>query len=208
MPNIPVVNMQGKAAGEITLSDEIFGITPNVAAMHLVVRSILANRRQGTQSALTRGMVRGGGRKIYRQKGTGRARHHSNRAPQFRHGGVVFAPQPRDYEIKVPKKVRRLAMFSALSSKLANGDLIVLDSIKLPEAKTRHMAKMLVDLGIEKSCLLVLPGRDEEVIRAGRNLKNLRDAYAQNLNVYEILRADKVVLTKESAEAIQEVYAS
>ena len=121
MPTIPVVNMQGKPAGEMTLSEGIFAITPNVAAMHLVVRSILANRRQGTQSALSRGMVRGGGRKIYRQKGTGRARHHGNRAPQFRHGGVVFAPQPRDYVVKVPKKVRRLAMKSAQNAKVAAG---------------------------------------------------------------------------------------
>ena len=139
MPTIPVVNMQGKAEGELSLNDDVFGVTPNVAAMHLVVRSILANRRQGTQSALTRGMVRGGGRKIYRQKGTGRARHHSNRAPQFRHGGVVFAPQPRDYVVKVPRKVRRLAMRSALSAKLAAGDMIVLDSLSLKEAKTRLM---------------------------------------------------------------------
>ena len=134
MPSIQVLNMQGKAAGELNLSDEIFAVTPNVAAMHLVVRSILANKRQGTQSALTRGKVRGGGRKIYRQKGTGNARHHSNRAPQFRHGGVVFAPQPRDYVVNVPKKVRRLAMKSALSSKLSAGDIIVVDKIALNEA--------------------------------------------------------------------------
>lgn len=208
MPTIPVLNMQGKQAGELTLNEDVFGITPNVAAMHLVVRSILAARRQGTQSALTRAMVRGGGRKIYRQKGTGRARHHSNRAPQFRTGGVVFAPQPRDYVVKVPRKVRRLAMKSALSAKLAAGNLIVLDSISLPEAKTRHMAKLLSDLGIEKSCLLVMPERDETVYRAGRNLKALSDSSASNINVYDILRADKLLLTKDAVMAIQEVYAS
>ena len=158
MPSIQVLNMQGKAAGELNLSDEIFAVTPNVAAMHLVVRSILANKRQGTQSALTRGKVRGGGRKIYRQKGTGNARHHSNRAPQFRHGGVVFAPQPRDYVVNVPKKVRRLAMKSALSSKLSAGDIIVVDKIALNEAKTRLVARMLKDLGIEKKALLVMAG--------------------------------------------------
>ena len=205
---IPVLNMQGKQAGELSLNEDVFGITPNVAAMHLVVRSILAARRQGTQSALTRAMVRGGGRKIYRQKGTGRARHHSNRAPQFRTGGVVFAPQPRDYVVKVPRKVRRLAMKSALSAKLAAGDLIVLDQISLPEAKTRHMAKLLSDLGVRKSCLLVMPERDENVYRAGRNLKALSDSSASNINVYDILRADKLVLTKDAVMAIQEVYAS
>jgi len=208
MPTIPVLNMQGKQAGELTLNEDVFGITPNVAAMHLVVRSILAAKRQGTQSTLTRAMVRGGGRKIYRQKGTGRARHHSNRAPQFRTGGVVFAPQPRDYVVKVPRKVRRLAMKSALSAKLAAGNLIVLDSISLPEAKTRHMAKLLSDLGIEKSCLLVMPERDETVYRAGRNLKALSDSSASNINVYDILRADKLLLTKDAVMAIQEVYAS
>ncbi len=208
MPTIPVLNMQGKSAGEMTLSEEVFAVTPNVAAMHLVVRSILANRRQGTQSALTRSMVRGGGRKIYRQKGTGRARHHGNRAPQFRHGGVVFAPQPRDYVVKVPRKVRRLAIRSALSAKLAAGDLIVLDEITLSEAKTRHIAKMLSDLGIDRRCLMVLPGRDEMVLRASKNIKALKDAYVGTINVYDILRADKLLLTKDSARAIEEVYAS
>ena len=208
MPTIPVVNMQGKSAGEMTLSEEVFAVTPNVAAMHLVVRSILANQRQGTQSALTRSMVRGGGRKIYRQKGTGRARHHGNRAPQFRHGGVVFAPQPRDYVVKVPKKVRRLAMKSALSAKLAAGDIIVVDQLSLKEAKTRHIAKMLSDLGVSKSCLMVLPGRDDLVLRASRNINTLKDAYVASINVYDILRADKLLLTKDAALAIEEVYAS
>ena len=143
MPNIAVVDMQGKSVGTMELSEEIFAIEPNTAAMHLVVRSYLAAQRQGTQSALTRGMVRGGGRKIYRQKGTGNARHHSNRAPQFRHGGVVFAPQPRDYVIKVPRKVRRLAMKSALSAQFASGSIIVVDSIKLAEPKTKLVAGML-----------------------------------------------------------------
>ncbi|HPY94845.1 MAG TPA: 50S ribosomal protein L4 [Clostridia bacterium] len=208
MPTISVLTMQGKEAGQMDLNEDIFGITPNTAAMHLVVRSILAAKRQGTQSALTRGMVRGGGRKIYRQKGTGRARHHSNRAPQFRHGGVVFAPQPRDYVVRVPRKVRRLALRSALSAKLASGNLIVVDNLNLPEAKTRVMAKVLSDLGITKSCLMVLPGRDETVQRAGRNLPALKDAFAANINVYDILRADKLLLTKDAVMAIQEVYAS
>jgi large subunit ribosomal protein L4 len=208
MPTITVLDMQGKAAGEMELSDDVFAVTPNVPAMHLVVRSILANRRQGTQSALTRGMVRGGGRKIYRQKGTGRARHHSNRAPQFRHGGVVFAPQPRDYVVKVPRKVRRLAMCSALSAKLAAGDVIVLDSFALPEFKTRLAAQVLRALGCQKSCLLVREGADESARRATRNLSLLRDASSGTLNVYDILHADKLVLTRDAVTAIQEVFAS
>ena len=207
MPTIKVLTMQGKAAGELNLSDEIFAVTPNVAAMHLVVRSILANKRQGTQSALTRGMVRGGGRKIYRQKGTGNARHHSNRAPQFRHGGVVFAPQPRDYVVKVPKKVRRLAMKSALSSKLFAGDIIVVDKIALKEAKTKLVAKMLKDLGVEKKALLVMPGADETVSRAARNIESLSSTYVNTLNVYDILRAGKLIILQDAVQGIQEVYA-
>ncbi len=207
MPSIQVLNMQGKAAGELNLSDEIFAVTPNVAAMHLVVRSILANKRQGTQSALTRGKVRGGGRKIYRQKGTGNARHHSNRAPQFRHGGVVFAPQPRDYVVNVPKKVRRLAMKSALSSKLSAGDIIVVDKIALNEAKTRLVARMLKDLGIEKKALLVMAGPDETLIRAARNIESLSGTNVNTLNVYDILRANKLIILQDAVKGIEEVYA-
>jgi large subunit ribosomal protein L4 len=207
MPTIEMVNMQGKSAGTLELKDEIFGIKPNVAAMHLVVRSILAAKRQGTQSALTRGQVRGGGRKIYRQKGTGNARHHGNRAPQFRHGGVVFAPTPRDYVVGVPRKVRRLALKSALSSKVLSGNLIVVDEIALKEAKTKLVAKMLKDLGVEKKALLVLPGKDETVQRAARNIESLSDAYVNTINVYDILRADKVIVTKAAVSGIEEVYA-
>ena len=207
MPNIDVVDMQGKKVGSMELSEEIFASPINVPAMHLVVRSILANQRQGTQSALTRGMVRGGGRKIYRQKGTGNARHHGNRAPQFRHGGVVFAPQPRDYVIKVPKKVRRLAMKSALTSKYNEGSIIVLDSIQLKEAKTKLMAEVLRNLGAEKKALLVLPGRDESVIRAGKNIPTLKDAYVNTINVYDLLNAEKIIVVKAAMENLQEVYA-
>ena len=207
MPSIQVLNMQGKAAGELNLSDEIFAVTPNVAAMHLVVRSILANKRQGTQSALTRGKVRGGGRKIYRQKGTGNARHHSNRAPQFRHGGVVFAPQPRDYVVNVPKKVRRLAMKSALSSKLSAGDIIVVDKIALNEAKTKLVARMLKDLGFEKKALLVMAGPDETLIRAARNIESLSGTNVNTLNVYDILRANKLIILQDAVKGIEEVYA-
>jgi large subunit ribosomal protein L4 len=207
MPNIDVVDMQGKKVGSMELSEEIFAAPVNVPAMHLVVRSILANKRQGTQSALTRGMVRGGGRKIYRQKGTGNARHHGNRAPQFRHGGVVFAPQPRDYVINVPKKVRRLAMKSALTSKFNDGDIIVVDQIKFEEVKTKYAAKMLDALKVEKRGLLVLEGRDESIIRATKNLPILDDSYVNTLNVYDILRANKLIVTRAAMENIQEVYA-
>ena len=207
MPNIDVVDMQGKKVGSMELSEEIFAATVNVPAMHLVVRSILANQRQGTQSALTRGMVRGGGRKIYRQKGTGNARHHGNRAPQFRHGGVVFAPQPRDYVVKVPKKVRRIAMKSALTSKFNEGSIIVVDEIKLADAKTKLMAEVLKNLGAEKKALLVLNGKDESVIRASKNIPTVKDAYVNTINVYDLLNADKIVVLKAAMENIQEVYA-
>ena len=207
MPKTSLYNMEGAAIGEVELSEEIFAAPINTAAMHLVVRSILANKRQGTQSALTRGEVRGGGRKIYRQKGTGNARHHGNRAPQFRHGGVVFAPQPRDYVIKVPKKVRRIAMKSALTSKFNEGSIIVVDEIKLADAKTKLMAEVLKNLGAEKKALLVLEGRDESVIRASKNIPTVKDAYVNTINVYDLLNADKIVVLKAAMESIQEVYA-
>ena len=187
------------------LNEDIFGVEINVPAMHLVVRSYLAAQRQGTQSALTRGEVRGGGRKIYRQKGTGNARHHGNRAPQFRHGGVVFAPKPRDYVIKVPKKVRRLAMKSAFTSQLEN--IIVVDKIALAEAKTKLVAAMLKELGVEKKALLVLPEKEDKVVRASKNIPTVKDAYVNTLNVYDLLNADKIVIEKSAMEKIQEVYA-
>ena len=208
MPNIDVLDMQGKKVGSMELNEEIFAAPINVPAMHLVVRSILANQRQGTQSALSRGMVRGGGRKIYRQKGTGNARHHGNRAPQFRHGGVVFAPQPRDYVIKVPKKVRRLAMKSALTSKYNEGSIIVVDEIKLQESKTKLMAQVLKALNAsEQKALLVLADRDEAVIRAGKNIPTLKDAYVNTINVYDLLNADKIIVLKGAMQDLQEVYA-
>ena len=207
MPTIKMLDMQGKAAGELELLDSVFAVEPNVAAMHLVVRSILAGKRQGTQSALSRGMVRGGGRKIYRQKGTGNARHHGNRAPQFRHGGVAFAPQPREYVVNVPRKVRKLAMFSALSSKLQEGKLIVLDEIRLEEAKTKLVANMLKALDAEKSALLITDGSDEKLYIASRNIEALRNAQVNTFNVYDLLRSDKLILTKAAVENIQEVYA-
>lgn len=207
MPKTALYNMEGAAIGEIELSDELFGAQINVAAMHLVVRSILANKRQGTQSAKTRSEVRGGGRKIYRQKGTGNARHHGNRAPQFTHGGVVFAPKPRDYVIAVPRKVRRLAFKSALTSKFQAGEILVVDELNLPQGKTRLMADVLKKLNATKKALVVLPERDENVVRATGNLAEATTAYVNTLNVYDILNAGKVVLTKAAIQSVEEVYA-
>ena len=207
MPKTALYNMDGSAIGEVELSEAIFAAPVNVAAMHLVVRSYLAAQRQGTQSAKTRGEVRGGGRKIYRQKGTGNARHHGNRAPQFRHGGVVFAPKPRDYVINVPKKVRRLAFKSAMTSKLNDGDIIVVDELKLAEGKTKLMANVLKALNAEKKALVVLPCREENVVRATANLEQAKTTYVNTLNVYDILNAGKVVMTKAALQCVEEVYA-
>ena len=207
MPKTALYNMEGAAIGEVELSDAIFAAPVNVAAMHLVVRSILANKRQGTQSALTRGEVRGGGRKIYRQKGTGNARHHGNRAPQFKHGGVVFAPKPRDYVVNVPRKVRRLAFKSALTSRLMDGDVIVVDALALEQPKTKLMAKFLSNFELKNATLLVLPGRDETLVSDGQNIEKLQTSYVNTLNVYDILKAGKIILTKDALKGVEEVYA-
>ena len=207
MPNVKVLNMQGAAVGEIALADDVFGVEAHVSAMHTVVRAILNAQRQGTQSARTRTEVRGGGRKIYRQKGTGNARHHGNRAPQFTHGGVVFAPKPRDYVIAVPKKVRRLAFKSALTSKLQAGEIMVVDQLTLAQAKTQAMAEVLKKLNAGKKALVVLPERDENVVRAARNLADADTTYVNTLNVYDVLNAGKVILTKAALQSVEEVYA-
>ena len=206
MPKVAMLNMQGQNVGEIELSENTFGAEIHEAAMHLVVRQQLNAKRQGTQSARTRSEVRGGGRKIYRQKGTGRARHHGRRAPQFAHGGVVFAPKPRDYSFSIPKKVRRLAMLSALSSKVQDNDLIVLDKLELAESKTRVIAKMLKDLGATRKALLVTPEKDEKVVRASANIPGLKTAFVGTLNVLDILGHDKFILTQEAVKLCEEVY--
>ncbi len=207
MAKTALYNMEGATIGEVELSDEIFAAPIHEAAMHLVVRSYLAAQRQGTQSALTRGEVRGGGRKIYRQKGTGNARHHGNRAPQFKHGGVVFAPKPRDYVLNVNKKVRRLAFRSAMTAKFNDGGIIVVDALNLSEGRTKLMAAALKKLQAEKKALVVLPERDENVIRATANLPEAKTAYVNTLNVYDILNAEKIILTKAAKEGVEEVYA-
>ena len=207
MPNVQVVDMQGKKVSSVDLADAIFGIEPNAAVMHQMVVSYLANQRQGTQSALTRSEVSGGGRKPWRQKGTGRARQGSTRAPQWYHGGVVFAPKPRDYRFSVNKKVRRLAMKSAFSAKTQTEDVIVIDKIALDEIKTAKIAAMLKAVGSEKKALIVLPEIDEKVIKSARNIAGVKTAQVNELNVYDILNADKLIIAKDALTKIEEVYA-
>ena len=207
MPNVAVLDMAGKKVGTVDLSDAIFGIEPNAAVMHQLVVSYLANQRQGTQSAPTRSEVSGGGRKPWRQKGTGRARQGSTRAPQWYHGGVVFAPKPRDYRFSVNKKVRRLAMKSAFSTKAQGADVIVIDSIALDEIKTQSIVKMLAAVNSEKKALIVLPTVDEKVIKSARNIEGVKTAQVNELNVYDILNADKLIIAKDALAKIEEVYA-
>ncbi len=207
MPNVAVVDMEGKKVSSVDLVDSIFGIEPNAAVMHQLVVSYLANQRQGTQSALTRAEVSGGGKKPWRQKGTGRARQGSTRAPQWYHGGVVFAPKPRDYRFSVNKKVRRLAMKSAFSTKAASEDIIVIDSIALDEIKTQAIVKMLAAVGSEKKALIVLPTVDEKVIKSARNIAGVKTAQVNELNVYDMLNADKLIIAKDALTKIEEVYA-
>ena len=207
MPNVKVFNMQGAAVGEIALSDEIFGVEPHVSAMHTVVRAYMNAQRQGTQSALNREEVRGGGRKIYRQKGTGNARHHGRRAPQFTHGGVVFAPKPRSYRIEVPRKVRRLAMKSALSSKVAESDFMVIEDLAISEAKTKNVVNMLKALGAEKKALIVTKDADAMMVRASANIQGVKTTFVGSLNVVDILSSDKVIIAKDAVQTVEEVYA-
>jgi len=205
MPKTTVYDMTGKSVGEMELSEEIFGQEVNANVLHEVVRAYLANQRQGTQSALTRAEVSGGGIKPWRQKGTGRARQGSTRSPQWRHGGVVFAPKPRDYTIRVNRKVKRLAMKSALSGKVQDSELIVLKDLDLQEAKTKEMVKVLDAVKAEKA-LIVLPESNETVERAARNIEGVKTALVGTLNVYEILKHKSLVLTEASVKKIEEVY--
>ena len=207
MANIDVLDMSGNKVGTAELSDAVFGIEPNTAVMHQMVVNYLANNRQGTQSALTRAEVRGGGKKPWRQKGTGHARQGSTRAPQWTHGGVVFAPKPRCYRFTVNKKVRRLAMKSAFSSKLADSQIIVLDKLSLEEYKTKTVAAMLKAIGSEKKALIVLPEVDQKVIASARNIPGVKTAQVNTLNVYDIMNADKLVIVKDAISKIEEVYA-
>ena len=207
MANIDVLNMAGQKVGTAELSDAIFGIEPNTAVMHQMVVNYLANNRQGTQSALTRAEVSGGGRKPWRQKGTGHARQGSTRAPQWTHGGVVFAPKPRSYRFTVNKKVRRLAMKSAFSAKLLDSQIIVLDSLTMSEYKTKTIAEMLKAIGSDKKALIVLAEVNPMVINSARNIPGVKTAQVNTLNVYDIMNADKLVIVKDAISKIEEVYA-
>ncbi len=207
MPNVAVVDMAGKKVGTIDLSDAIFGIEPNAAVMHDMVVNYLANQRQGTQSALTRSEVSGGGKKPWRQKGTGRARQGSTRAPQWTHGGVAFAPKPRNYRFTVNKKVRRLAMKSAFSTKCAAEEIVILDSLNMTEYKTKTVADMLKAVGADKKALIVLPEVNKFAVKSAANIEGVKTAQVNTINVYDVLNADKLVIVKDAVAKIEEVYA-
>ena len=207
MPNVAVVDMTGKKVGDLTLSDAVFGIEPNADVMHLAVVNYLANQRQGTQSTLTRTEVSGGGKKPWRQKGTGHARQGSTRAPQWRHGGVALGPKPRDYSYTLNKKVKRLALKSALSTKVIEENVIVLDAIKLDDYKTKAVAAMLSAIGAGKKALIVLDTVDKTVIKSAANLTGVTTTQVNTLNVYDILNHDSLIMVKNAAEKIGEVYA-
>lgn len=206
MPTVAVMDMAGKEVSQIELAASVFGIEPNKAVMLDMVKNYLANQRQGTQSALTRAEVSGGGRKPWRQKGTGHARQGSTRAPQWTHGGVAFAPKPRDYRYSLNKKVKRLAMKSALSSKVADNQMIVLDTLTMDEYKTKTIAAMLKALGSEKKALIVLPEKNDKVVASAANIPGVKTAMVNTLNVYDILNADKFIVVKDAVAQIEEVY--
>ncbi len=207
MPNIKVVDMAGKEVGEITLSDKVFGKEVNEALLHTAVRAYLMNQRQGTQSTLTRSEVSGGGRKPWKQKGTGHARQGSTRSPQWTHGGVALGPKPRSYRINLNKSIKRNALFSALSSKVANGEMVVVDKIAATEYKTKNMVAMLDAIGAAKKSLIVLPAVDEFVIKSCANIEGVKTTQWNTINVYDILNCNTFVVAKEAVEKIEEVYA-
>ena len=207
MPQVTVFDMTGKSVGEMTLSDAIFGIEPNTSVMHAAVVNYLANQRQGTQSTLTRSEVSGGGRKPWKQKGTGRARQGSTRAPQWTHGGIALGPKPRDYSYELPKKVKRLALKSAFSTKVADNDLIVVDNIAVEGFKTKAVVEMLSKLGADKKALIVMPELDQKLIKSAANIPGVKTATADTINVYDILNYDKFIVAKGALEKIEEVYA-
>ena len=207
MAKLNVVDVKGKKVGDITLSDEIFGIEPNEFAVQAVVKNYLANQRQGTQSAKTRAEVRGGGRKPFRQKGTGRHRQGSSTDPTQVGGGVVFAPKPRSYRYSLNKKLKRLALKSALSAKVADNELIVVDEFKFTEPKTKEMVKVLENIKADKKALIVMDEKDDNVVRSASNIPGVRTALVSTMNVYEIVNHYTLVLTKAAAKKIEEVYA-
>ena len=206
MAKVTMLNMQGANAGTIELNDEIFAITPNEFAVHAVVKNYLANQRQGTQSAKTRGEVRGGGKKPFRQKGTGRHRQGHSTDPSQIGGGIVFAPKPRDYRYHLPKKLRRLAMKSALSSKVAENEIIVVDELKFDAPKTKDMINFLKAVNAEKKALIITAEKDENVVKSASNIPGVRTALATTMNVYEIVNHTSFIVTEEAVKLIEEVY--
>ncbi|MDR0220037.1 MAG: 50S ribosomal protein L4 [Lachnospiraceae bacterium] len=206
MASATVYNMEGKEVGTVELSDAVFGVEINKHLVHMAVVLQLANKRQGTQKAKTRAEVRGGGKKPWRQKGTGRARHGSSRSPQWRGGGVVFAPTPRDYSFKMNKKEKRLALKSALTSRVTDGKLIVLDELVFDEIKTRKFQAMLDNLKVKKA-LIVIADSDEKIVKSARNIQKIKTAIPGTINVYDILKGDTLIVTKDAVAKIEEVYA-
>ncbi|NLM75757.1 MAG: 50S ribosomal protein L4 [Clostridiaceae bacterium] len=207
MPKVDVYNIEGQKVGDINLSDEIFAAKVNDVAMHSAVVNILANARQGTQSTKTRAEVRGGGRKPWRQKGTGRARHGSIRSPLWVGGGVAHGPKPRNYSYKLPKKVKRLALKSALTTKVLDNNIIVLDELKLDEIKTKKMANILKNLNVDTSALIVTPEVDRNIVLSARNIEKVKTTTSDSINTYDILRFEKFIVTKEAVAKIEEVFA-
>ena len=207
MPKVDVYDIKGKKVSDVELADSVFGIEPNEAVVHSVLVNYLANQRQGTQSTKTRAEVRGGGRKPWRQKGTGRARQGSIRAPQWVKGGIALGPRPRSYKYTVNKKERRLAIRSVLSSKVLENNLVVLDKAEMKEIKTQAMVKTLANLKVEGKTLILLPERNENVQKSARNIKNVKTTLVNTINVYDLLKYNKLVLTVDAVKSLEEVYA-
>ncbi len=207
MPKIDVLNMAGAKVSELELCESIFAIEPNTSAMHIAVVNYLANQRQGTQSTLTRSEVSGGGKKPWRQKGTGRARQGSTRAPQWYHGGIAHGPKPRSYRFEINKKVKRLALKSALSSKVAASEMIVLDDLTLAAIKTKEVVNVLTAVKAAKKTLIVLPEKNDVIYRSARNIEGVNVTFVNTLNVYDILNCDSIVVLKDAVAKIEEVYA-
>lgn len=207
MAQVQVYNQEGRKTSKMELADSVFGIEPNANAMHLAVVSYLAHQRQGTQSTLTRSEVSGGGAKPWRQKGTGRARQGSTRSPQWTHGGIALGPKPRKYNVELNKKVKRLAMKSALSSKVANEEMLVINKIELEAIKTKAVAEMLAKLKASKKSLIVTENTDEVIYKSARNIEGVKVATVNTLNVYDILNCDSFIVLKDAAKKIEEVYA-
>ncbi len=207
MPNVKILDMQGNNVGEMNLSENVFAAEISQASVHAVVRAYLLNQRQGTQSTLTRSEVSGGGKKPWRQKGTGRARQGSTRAPQWTHGGIALGPKPRLYKVSINKKIKKIAMKSVLTSKVQDNELIVIDNIALDAYRTKTVVEMLKAIGVEKKALIVSAEKDEYLVASAKNIPGVATSMASNINVYELLKYNTLVVTKAAVEKIEEVYA-